>query len=126
MPGSPHPDVLVLGGGGVLGEAWITAVLAGLAEANDFDARGCEGYVGTSAGSIVAAGLVAGVDPASRVDELPEQPAVSPTPASAAGRLAARAVGAGLAATGAVMAPLATLGLRSTEAGGALLRRAAL
>jgi NTE family protein len=37
-----------------------------------------------------------------------------------------RAVDLGLAAGGTVMAPLAVIGLRSTEAGGALLRRAAL
>jgi NTE family protein len=126
MARSPHPEVLVLGGGGVLGEAWMTAVLAGLAEASGFDARRCEGYVGTSAGSIVAAGLVAGIDPGSRVTELPEQPALAQSPWSAAGGLASRAVGMSLAASGTVMAPLAALGLRSTEAGGALLRRAAL
>ena len=60
-PGLAIPDVLVLGGGGILGEAWMTAVLAGLEETSGFDPRGCEGYVGTSAGSIVAAALVAGV-----------------------------------------------------------------
>ena len=126
MARSRHPDVLVLGGGGVLGEAWMSAVLAGLAEAGDFDARRCEGYVGTSAGSIVAAGLVAGIDPRSRVEELPEQPAVPESPWSAAGSIASRAVGVSLTASGAVVAPLAALGLRSTESGGALLRRAAL
>src|SRR5918997_6508351 len=126
MAGSPDPDVLVLGGGGVLGEAWMTAVLAGLAEEGGFDARECSGYVGTSAGSIVAAGLVAGIDPRSRVEHLPEQPAVGQSPWSAAGGLASRAVGMSLAAGGAVIAPLAAVGLRSTEAGGALLRRAAL
>ena len=126
MAGAPQPDVLVLGGGGVLGEAWMTAVLAGLAQAAGFDARRCEGYLGTSAGSIVAAGLVAGIDPLSRVDELPEQPAVDDSPWSGAESLAARAAGISLAASGAVMAPLAAVGLRSTEAGGALLRRAAL
>ena len=67
MADSPDPDVLVLGGGGVLGETWMTAVLAGLAERSGFDARACEAFVGTSAGSIVAAALVAGIDPASRV-----------------------------------------------------------
>ena len=126
MAGSPEPDVLVLGGGGVLGEAWMTAVLAGVAEAGGFDARECAGYVGTSAGSIVAAGLVAGIEPSSRVEHLPEQPAVAQSPWNAAGGLASRAVGMSLAASGAVMAPLAAVGLRSTEAGGALLRRAAL
>jgi len=33
------PDVLVLGGGGILGEAWMTAVIAGLEETTSFDAR---------------------------------------------------------------------------------------
>jgi hypothetical protein len=31
-----NPDVLVLGGGGILGEAWMSAVLAGLQEAGSF------------------------------------------------------------------------------------------
>ena len=93
MAGAPHPDVLVLGGGGVLGEAWMTAVLAGLAQAAGFDPRGCEGYLGTSAGSIVAAGLVAGIDPLSRMDELPEQPAVDDSPWSGADSLVSRAAG---------------------------------
>ena len=57
MAGFDPPDVLVLGGGGILGEAWMRAVLAGLEEATGFDPRGCEGFVGTSAGSIVAAAL---------------------------------------------------------------------
>ena len=126
MPRSPRPDVLVLGGGGVLGEAWMTSLLAGIAEASGFDARGCRRYLGTSAGSIVAAGLVAGIDPSSRVEELPEQPAVAASPWSAAGSAASRALGMTLAASGAVMAPLAAAGLRSTAAGGAILRRAAL
>ena len=126
MADSPDPDVLVLGGGGVLGEAWMTAMLAGLAERSGSDARDCEGFVGTSAGSIVAAGLVAGIDPASRVAALPEQPAVADPPGRDARGLAARAAGAGLAVAGTIGAPLAAVGLRSTEAGGALLRRAAL
>jgi NTE family protein len=70
------PDVLVLGGGGILGEAWMGAVLAGLQDAAGFDPRECEGYVGTSAGSIVAAALAAGVDPRTRLGTLPEQPPV--------------------------------------------------
>ncbi|MBV9473186.1 MAG: patatin-like phospholipase family protein, partial [Solirubrobacterales bacterium] len=55
-----RPDVLVLGGGGVLGEAWMMGVLAGLEDGSGFDLRACEYFVGTSAGSIVAAHLVAG------------------------------------------------------------------
>src|ERR1700734_109344 len=58
-----RPDVLVLGGGGVLGEAWMMGVLAGVEDAASFDLRDCESFVGTSAGSIVAAHLAAGNSP---------------------------------------------------------------
>ena len=58
-----RPDVLVLGGGGVLGEAWMTGVLAGIEEATGVDFREVEAIVGTSAGSIVGAALVAGSSP---------------------------------------------------------------
>src|SRR3954471_20333976 len=61
------PHALVLGGGGVVGEAWMSAVLAGLDEAEGFDSRACAGYVGTSAGSIVAAALAPGAGPRRRV-----------------------------------------------------------
>ena len=54
-----RPDVLVLGGGGVLGEAWMMGVLAGIEDGTGFDLRDCDYYVGTSAGSIVATHLVA-------------------------------------------------------------------
>ena len=57
------PSVLVLGGGGLLGEAWMTGVLAGYEDATGADVRGCSRFVGTSAGSIVAASLVAGRSP---------------------------------------------------------------
>jgi NTE family protein len=120
------PDVLVLGGGGILGEAWMLAVLAGLGEAADFDARACEAYVGTSAGSIVAAALVAGIQPHARLGELPEQPAVPASELPAEDGLFGRALKTAIAAGGTAVAPLAVLGLRSTEAGGALARRAAL
>jgi NTE family protein len=118
--------VLVLGGGGILGEAWMTAVLAGLGEVTGFDPRECEGYVGTSAGSIVAAVLVAGIEPRSRLGELPEQPPVAGAEAPTERGLSAQALRLGLAAGGTLAAPLAALGLRTTEAGGALVRRAAL
>ena len=58
-----RPDVLVLGGGGSLGEAWMMGVLAGIEDAAGFDLRECESFVGTSAGAIVAAHLVAGRSP---------------------------------------------------------------
>ena len=57
--GDRPPNVLVLGGGGLLGEAWITGVLAGYEDATGADVRGCRRFVGTSAGSIVAASVVA-------------------------------------------------------------------
>jgi NTE family protein len=64
MSGTPTaPDVLVLGAGGVLGEAWTNGVLAGLEDAAGVDLRHAEAFVGTSAGSIVAARLAAGHRP---------------------------------------------------------------
>ncbi len=119
-----RPDVLVLGGGGILGEAWMSSVLAGLADATGFDPCGCDGYVGTSAGSIVAAALVAGIDPRSRLGELPEQPATGTD--EAVPTLLSRVLRAGAGASAGALGPLAAIGLRSTEPGGALLRRAAL
>jgi NTE family protein len=58
-----RPDVLVLAAGGTVGEAWMTGVLAGLEEATGVDFRRMEAIVGTSAGSIVGASLVAGRSP---------------------------------------------------------------
>jgi NTE family protein len=55
--------MLVLGGGGVLGEAWMMGVLAGIEDGAGLDLRECEVFVGTSAGAIVAAHLVAGNAP---------------------------------------------------------------
>ena len=120
------PDVLVLGGGGILGEAWMSAVLVGIEEAADFDARECDAYVGTSAGSIVSAVLVAGIDPRKRLGELPEPPEVASADGAVDGGVAARLLEVGLAAGGTAAAPLASIGLRSTEIVGALARRAAL
>src|SRR4051794_36381802 len=57
------PDVLVLGVGGTLGEAWLRGLLSGLESASGLDFRACEYFVGSSAGSIVAASLAAGRRP---------------------------------------------------------------
>ncbi|MGH2943534.1 MAG: hypothetical protein ACRDLN_12255, partial [Solirubrobacteraceae bacterium] len=54
------PDVLVLASGGTLGEAWMSGILAGIEDATGHDFRTTESFVGTSAGSLVAAALVAG------------------------------------------------------------------
>ena len=126
-----NPDVLVLGGGGVLGEAWMMGVLAGIEDGTGLDMRRCEYFVGTSAGSIVAAHLVAGSSPR-RPDSLSGGAPTAPAePASAepanrlatAGSSAARAAGSWAVAAAGTFAPLA-LGLAAP--GGALVRGALL
>ena len=52
---------LVLGGGGVLGAAWMVGALQALEDETGVDARDFEAYVGTSAGSVLVALLGAGV-----------------------------------------------------------------
>ncbi len=54
---------LVLGAGGVVGHAWHVGVLAGVLEGTDWDARRADVVIGTSAGSMVAALLRAGISP---------------------------------------------------------------
>jgi NTE family protein len=131
------PDTLVLGGGGILGEAWMLAVLAGIEQAGGFEARDCGCFIGTSAGSIVAAALAAGMTPAARLgdlgplgadlgaaDALRHDPSASSRslPGAAPWDALARAVGLADAIAG----PLASVALASTAAGGALLRRGLL
>ena len=117
------PDILVLGGGGVLGEAWMMGVLAGMEDAAKLDFRGCEYFVGTSAGSIVAAHLVAGERPRrpsagrrSSVDEPTERLAEQ-------GATAAQRAGQWAVALASTFAPLA-LGIAAP--GGAFMRAALL
>jgi NTE family protein len=118
------PDVLVLGGGGVLGEAWMSALLAGMEDVSGFDPRDCSGFVGTSAGSIVAAGLAAGLRADERLGALPEQPAVDePDTDASSGSFAGRALRAGVATAA---APVAALALPTMAPGGAFVRRLAL
>jgi NTE family protein len=52
---------VVLGAGGLVGQAFSTGVLSALEELTDFDARSADLLVGTSAGSLVAAALAAGL-----------------------------------------------------------------
>ena len=118
------PDVLVLGGGGLLGEAWMLAVLAGIEEASGVDLRRSGRFVGTSAGSIVAATLAAGLTPRSRLGE-----ELSPAPATAqevAPAGPAALAGAALRPGRSASVLIAPLALSSTAWGGALLRRVAL
>jgi NTE family protein len=121
------PDLLVLGGGGTLGEAWMSAVLAGLEAHSPFDARACRGYLGTSAGSIVAAFLVAGIDPSARLGRWSARGARDGAPPSSdGGSIARRAFSAVGELASVAGAPLASLALVSSAPGGALLRRALL
>src|SRR5213593_562790 len=117
------PDVLVLGGGGTLGEAWMSAVLAGIEDAAGFDARRCEGYVGTSAGSIVAAALAGGASPDARLGALPEPPVNDEAVNGDGPGAATRALQTSVAVA---VAPVASLALGSMAPGGALVRRVAL
>jgi NTE family protein len=116
------PDVLVLGAGGVLGEAWMMGVLAGIEDATGFDLRRCEYFVGTSAGAIVAAHLAAGKAPrrpSQLGTELELSSAPPPTGLTAAALGAARQAGAWALAVSSAFAPLA-LGIAAP--GGALMR----
>ncbi len=117
-----RPDVLVLGGGGVLGEAWMTGVLAGIEDATGIDLRKCEHFVGTSAGSIVAAHLTAGTSlrRPSAVGTAIALPDSEPAHGLAGTALeAARRAGAITLALSATFAPLA---LGAAEPAGALVR----
>jgi NTE family protein len=120
------PDILVLGGGGVLGEAWMMGVLAGIEDAAGIDFRNCEYFVGTSAGSIVAAHLAAGQrprrppSPGTRARHSPAQEAAPETAGMA--RVAAR-TGEWALAIASTFAPLA-LGMAAP--GGAVVRGALL
>ncbi len=112
------PDVLVLGAGGVVGEAWMTGVLAGIEDGAAIDLRACEHFVGTSAGSIVAASLVAGrpprrpSDPESAAER--DWEAADESSRSPLVTIAERAIG--------LTAPLAAPAMRVAAPGGALLR----
>jgi NTE family protein len=128
MPPFHAPDVLVLAGGGVIGEAWMTGLLAGIEDAAGIDLRRVEAFVGTSAGSIVAARLAAGRS-LRRPDDTTATEPPGPDGAGdeegrgAAVRDALRSAGA---AAWAGTAPLASAALALGAPGGALVRAAAL
>jgi NTE family protein len=115
--------VLVLAGGGVLGEAWMQGVLAGYEDVTGHDFRTARGWVGTSAGSIVAATLAAGRRP-----RRPGEGAAVTEQAGDAG--AARTEPTGLRRLArfgaAATAPFAPVALAVGAPGGAALRAAAL
>jgi NTE family protein len=119
-----NPDALVLGVGGVLGEAWMRGVLSGIASVTKLPFHDAELLVGTSAGSIVAAYLAAGEplrSPGRTLDD--EPPALSPANGvSSRVALLRQAAALGLSAG----APLAPLALAATAPAGALARAALL
>lgn len=119
------PDVLVLGGGGVLGEAWLSGVLAGIEDGAGIDVRRCEHFVGTSAGSIVAAGLAAGVA-LERPDAGGERSESGPRPVLSAPTFAAALVGRAGRAALTVTAPAVPVVLSLGAPFGALARAAVL
>lgn len=71
MSPAPTPrTAVVLAAGGLIGQAFHLGVLIALAEAAGFDARRATTLVGTSAGSLVAAGLAGGLSAADLRAEL--------------------------------------------------------
>jgi NTE family protein len=122
----------VCGVGGTLGEAWMRGLLDGLSAGSGLDLRRCEHFVGSSAGSIVAAALAGGKAPeagraAARAwaEATPDAPEVLEPPAPARGLLGSLAGGAARAGA-AALGPLAPAALAGAAPAGAALRRAAL
>jgi NTE family protein len=119
------PDVLVLGVGGTLGEAWMRGLLSGLEATGGLDFRRCEYFVGSSAGSIVAATLAAGRRPeagdraAREWGELAPEPEREPGLLERAGAVAGRV---GIAAA----SPLAPVALAGVAPVGRVVRAGAL
>ena len=130
-PLTHRPDVLVLAAGGTLGEAWMRGLLDGAGSAAGIDFRDCEYFVGTSAGSIVAAFLASG-----RAPDSGAQARAARDWAKAAGEGAngaepdaprgSRVAGAARLGLTAAAAPFAPLALATTAPGGAVARAAAL
>jgi NTE family protein len=110
------PDTLVLGVGGTLGEAWMRGLLSG----TGLDFSACEYFLGTSAGSIVAATLVSG-----RRLEAGDR-AARAWSAAAAAETRGGFVRSALRAGSVVASPLAPLAFATLTPPGRLARAAAL
>jgi NTE family protein len=111
-----RPDILVLGGGGRQGDAWMTGLLAGLEDAHAFDLRECEYFVGTSAGAVLATRLGVG--------QVLRRPASGAGGSASGGQLPLPNWAANSAM--AIASPFAQLGLRFGRAPGEALRSVAL
>jgi NTE family protein len=123
MTDGSAPNVLVLGVGGILGEAWMSGFLAGSSHATGVDYRDADAFTGTSAGSIVAAQLAAGAEL-----QLPRDWAEADGASEAANRpggLRAAAARAGRLSLSAI-SPLAAPALSAATPGGAVARAALL
>jgi NTE family protein len=115
--------VLVLGVGGVLGEAWMWGYLGGASDAGGEDFRRAKQLIGTSAGSIVAARLAGGEDPRRREERVRWDGEVEPERRPSSLRAAVeRASRLSLGA----FSPLAAPALSAATPGGALARAAVL
>ncbi len=124
-PVTALPDVLVLGVGGTLGEAWLRGLLSGLESASDLDFRRCEYFVGSSAGSIVAATLAGGRRPDAGDRAARAWADATPESAEAPGLLGRAARGAGRLGAAAA-SPLVPVALAGAAPAGRALRAAAL
>jgi NTE family protein len=118
------PDVLVLGAGGTLGIAWLRGMVTGIEDATGLDLRGCDYFVGTSAGAFVAAYLAAGkrVEDPGVVHDVAAEPHADDEPPGPV----ARAARSGARVAAAATAPFVPLALRATRAPGAAARAALL
>ena len=116
------PDAVVLGGGGTFGIQWLRGVCAGL-EDGGIDLRGCEYFVGTSAGSVVGANLAAGRSP--RDGRPPALTSDAPDVAEAASAKILELAGRLTAAATAPLAPAALVARRHTAPLRAAVLRAA-
>jgi len=124
-PVTTVPDVLVLGVGGTLGEAWLRGLLGGLESAGGLDFRRCEYFVGSSAGSIVAATLAAGRRPEAGDRAASAWAVHAPEDAARPGLMGRAARGAGRLGA-AVATPLLPAALAGTAPAGGAIRAAAL
>ena len=115
--------VLVLGVGGILGEAWMWGYLGGAQQATGEDFRRAKQLIGTSAGSIVAARLAGGEDPRRGEERVHWDGEMEPE--RRPGALRAAFERASRISLGAV-SPLAAPALAAATPGGALARAAVL
>jgi NTE family protein len=115
--------VLVLGVGGILGEAWTWGYLGGAQRATGEDFRRAKQLIGTSAGSIVAARLAGGEDPRRGEERFRWDAEVEPE--RRPGAFTAALDRASRISLGAI-SPLAAPALSAATPGGALARAAVL